>query len=213
MALFDDNVKKQLSEYLSNMVDKVSLVYFTQEFECNLCKDTRLFVEEISALTDKLDATVYDFQKDNAKAKEYGVEKIPAIVVLDKDKKDTGIRFYGLPGGYEINSFMASVLETSGKKEEIPEDIASRIAGINKDVHIQVFVTLQCPYCPAAVAAAHRLALDNPKVKGDMVDSAVFPQIANRYNVTSVPKIIINDKHELEGAQPLTAILDVIDHV
>ncbi len=213
MALFDDKVKQQLTEFLNTMNDTVNIVYFTQEFECRLCKETRMFVEEISELSDKVDLTVYDFQKESKKAEEYGVDKIPAIVILDKDKKDTGIKFYGLPGGYEINSFMASLLETSGRKEEIPADIASRIAGIDKDVHIQVFITLQCPYCPAAVAAAHRLALDNPKIKGDMVDSAVFPHLANRYEVTSVPRIIINDTHALEGAQPLTAILDVIDHV
>lgn len=142
MALFDDNVRKQLSDIFKNMKEPVSLAYATQEFECHTCKDTHAFVDELSSLSDKINLNVYDFVKDSDKCKSLNIDKIPAIAVLDRDNNDTGVKFYGLPGGYEINSFMQALLEASGHREKLPDSISGRIAAINKPVHIQVFVTL-----------------------------------------------------------------------
>ncbi len=211
MALFEAKIQEQLKNILGNMKDEVKIVYFTQEFECDLCHDTRSFVQEIASLNDKLSVKVYDLVLDKEKAQLYGVDKIPAIVLLDKDGKDYGIKFYGLPGGYEINSFLGTLLEVSGHKEALPDDILKRIKAVDKDVHIQVFVSLGCPHCPDAVSVAHRLALENPRIKADMVDSNNFVPMAQKYNVTGVPKIIFNDRYELVGAHPLNTFLDVIE--
>ena len=142
MALFDEKVSSQLKGVLKGLKNTVNVVYFTQEFECGTCRDTHSFVQELCGLSDKLKLTVFDFVKDRAKADYYKVDKIPAIVLLDNKDEDTGIRFYGIPGGYEINSFMKSLMEVSGEKESLPEPLLKRIAAINRDVHLQVFVSL-----------------------------------------------------------------------
>ena len=211
MALFDDSTQNQLKGILNNMKDNVNLLYFTQEFECDTCSDGNSLVTEISSLSEKINLKTYDFVEDSKIAEKYGVDKIPAIVVLDKDEKDYGIKFYGVPGGYEINSFLGSIMEVSGKKEEISDDIEKKISGVDKDVHVQVFVTLNWPYCPGAVSAAHRLALESDKIKADMVESSTFNHLAIKYNVSSVPKIIINEEHELHGAQPIEEFMKVIE--
>lgn len=211
MALFDVKVQNQLKEILKNMKDNVKILNFTQAIECPMCKETRAFAEEIAALSDKLSIIVYDQIADKDMIQKYGVERIPAIVLLDNEGKDRGVKFYGLPGGYEINSFLGSIIELSGRREELPADILSRIKKIDKDVHIQVFVGLGCPHCPAAVSVAHRLAMENSRIKGDMLDSANFVHLSQKYNVTGVPKIIINEKYELMGAHPINSFLDVIE--
>ena len=142
MALFDDSTQSQLKGILNNMKESVNLLYFTQEFECETCSDGNSLVTEISSLSDKINLKTFDFVEDSNTAEKYGVDKIPAIVVSDKDEKDHGIKFYGVPGGYEINSFLGSILEVSGHKEQIPDDMQKKISAIDKDVHIQVFVTL-----------------------------------------------------------------------
>ncbi|HPA71623.1 MAG TPA: hypothetical protein PKY31_05105 [Spirochaetota bacterium] len=142
MALFDEKVSSQLKGILKGLKNTVNVVYFTQEMECGTCRDTHAFVQELCGLSDKLKLTVFDFVKDKAKADFYKVDKIPAIVLLDSKDDDTGIRFYGIPGGYEINSFMKSLMEVSGEKEALPEPLLKRIAAINRDVHLQVFVSL-----------------------------------------------------------------------
>lgn len=211
MALFDEKIHNQLKNILGIMKDDVRIVNFTQEIECPMCRETRLFVEEIASLSGKLSAEICDFVADREKAEKYGVDKIPAIVLLDKNGTDHGVKFYGLPGGYEINSFLGSIIEMSGKREELPADLLSRIRKVDKDVHIQVFVGLGCPHCPGAVSLAHRLAMENSRIKGDMIDSAGFVHLAQKYNVTGVPKTIINEKLELMGTHPFTAVLDVIE--
>lgn len=213
MALFDEQVQQQLKGILDQLGNDVNIIYFTQEFECQSCRDGRMFVEEISALNDKLKLQKYNLVTDADKADLYKVDKVPAIVLADKDGKDTGMRFYGVPGGYEINSFLAALMEVSGKKEQMPPDLEKRIKNIDKKVHIQVFVTLGCPYCPDTVSTAHRLALENSNVVADMVEASQFPHMAIKYNVTGVPKVVINEEHEFTGAQPITALLDMIEQL
>ncbi|HQO40250.1 MAG TPA: thioredoxin family protein [Spirochaetota bacterium] len=213
MALFDDKIRQQLQDILSKMRDEVYLIFFTQEIECPMCRETRLFLEEMSSLNEKLKLETYNFVIDAETAVKHKVDKIPAIVVLDTSRTDHGIKFYGLPGGYEINSFLGAVLEVSGTKDALPSVIMDRIKSIDQDVHIQVFVGLGCPHCPGAVSVAHRLALESGKVWAEMIDTSAFVPLAQKYNVTGVPKIVFNDRFELTGAHPLETFLDVIDRL
>ena len=214
MALFNEEAQEQIKTILSKMKDNVEIIYFTQEFECNTCKDTHDFVKEIAELSVKVNVTVYDFVQNQEEAKTMGIKQIPAIALLDKDGNDTRIRFYGVPGGYEINSFLTSIVEVSGAGEPIEDATMERIKKIDKDVNIQVFVTMSCPYCPQAVINAHRLALESPKVVGEMVEASTFPHLSNKHNVTGVPKIVINNgAEELVGAQPLEVMLDKIENL
>lgn len=211
MPVFDEDIKKQLQEIFGQLRDKVNIIYFTHKLECGTCKDTHDFLKEITVLSDKLNLTVFDFEKDRDKADNYKVDKIPAILILDKNSNDTGIKFYGLPSGHEINSFVKDLIEVSGKKEELDADIAGKISAIKNDVHIQVFVSTTCPYCSDAVSIAHRLALENSKIRADMVDSATFQHLAIRHNVNSVPKIIINDKVEFVGVKSVSGFIKYIE--
>ncbi|HOP63197.1 MAG TPA: thioredoxin family protein [Spirochaetota bacterium] len=213
MPMFDSKIQQQLKDILKNMKDEVYIINFTQEIECPMCRETRQFAEEIGSLNDKLNVRVYNFVTDEEQTEKYKIDKIPAIVLLDKDEVDCGIRFYGLPGGYEINSFLGAIIELSGIRELLPDDVIKRIQGINRDVHIQVFVGLGCPHCPAAVSTAHRLAMESGRIKADMIDASNFVPLSQKYNVTGVPKIVINDKFELMGAHPMTTFLDVIDRL
>jgi glutaredoxin-like protein len=178
-----------------------------------VCSYARTFLEEVVQLSDKLSLTVFDYERDADKAKYYHVDKIPAILLLDEKNNDVNMKFYGLPAGYEINSFIKSLLEVSGNKEEFSSGILQRIKNVDKDIHIQVFVSVTCPYCPQAVIIAHKLALENGRIRSDMVDATVFPYLSNKYAVQGVPKIIINEKYELIGAQPVESFLELIEKI
>jgi len=213
MALFDDNIRQQLTHILSALKHDVHLLFFTQEIECESCADAHSFVEEISSLNSKIKLNRYNLIKDAEKSKEYRIDKVPAVALLDQHGTDTNIRFFGIPGGYEINSFLGALLEVSGERQPLPKDLLERIKKIDKDVHIQVFVTLSCPHCPGAVITAHRLALENSKIKADMIEANTFVPLSIKYSVSGVPKIVINGEHELLGDQPMTAFLDVIEQL
>jgi len=213
MALFDEEVTNQLKEILNNLQDEVNLILFQQAENCTTCNETKVFIEEFTALSGKLKLETLDLINDKDQAEKYNITKVPAIVVLDKNKTDRDVRFYGMPNGYEINSFLAAVFEASGVADPIPDDLLNKAKEIDKDIHIQVFVTPSCPHCSGAVVTAHRLAFANSRIKADMVECTTFPELANKYNVSGVPKIVINEKHELVGNQPMTAFLSTIDQI
>jgi len=211
MSLFDAKISEKLKALFSNLQDQVNILYFTQEIECGTCREAGEFIREISAFNNKMTLIEYDFVKDSIEAKKYNVDKIPAIVLLDKNKQDTGIKFYGIPGGYEINSFIETLIEVSGRKKKIDTGVLARIQQIDKPVHIQVLISLQCPYCPDAVHAGNIIALENSMIRSEMIDAAEFPHIAGKYNVTSVPKTIINETNEFTGALPVEKIIEIIE--
>ncbi len=139
MALLDEKIKEQVRGALGDLPAPVRLVMFTQEFECNHCRETRQLVEEVASVDDQISAEIYDFVADKAKSDEYGIDKIPAIAVVGE--KDYGIRFFGIPSGYEFSSLIESIkLASTGEAQLSPAGIEF-IEGLEEPVHIQVYVT------------------------------------------------------------------------
>lgn len=192
-----DILTKQFSEKL---VNDVRLVVFSQEMPCAFCKETELVVTELAEISPKIKVEKYDFVKDMMKAKEFRIDKIPAIAVIGK--KDYGVRFYGIPSGYEFNSLVGAILDVSRAESGLSQKTKDALKLLDSSAHIQVFVTPTCPLCPTAVRLAHRLAIECDMIWADMVESTEFVPLAQKYSVTSVPKIVINEKFEFNGALP-----------
>jgi len=207
-----DILTKQFSEKL---VDEVRLVVFSQEVPCLFCKETELVATELAEISSKIKVEKYDFVKDMMKAKELRIDKIPAIAVIGK--KDYGVRFYGIPSGYEFNSLVGAILDVSRAESGLSQKTKDVLKLIDNSVHIQVFVTPTCPLCPAAVRLAHRLAIESDMIWADMVESTEFVPLAQKYSVTGVPKIVINEKFEFNGAVPedlfVMHVMHALSHV
>jgi glutaredoxin-like protein len=174
--------------------------------ECQFCEQTHELLSEVAELSDKLTLEVYDFVNDKEKVLQYGVDKIPATIV--EGEKDYGIRFFGVPSGYEFSTLLSSIQEVSSKESGLSERTKGLLENIHTPMHIQVFITPTCPYCPGAVSLAHKLALECDAITGDMVEAMEFPHLAQKYGVMGVPKIIVNDDIEFEGALPEEMFVD-----
>jgi glutaredoxin-like protein len=199
MSLLPDDKKELLKkDFEEKLVDPVKIVIFTQEFECRYCSDTRKLALELASLNSKITTDVYDFMTNADKAKEYGIDKIPALAIIGK--KDYGVRIYGIPYGYELQTLIEAIINVSKGKTDLSEKTKQILSDVKLPVHIQVFVTLTCPHCPAAAAVAHKLAIESDNVKADVIESSEFPDLAMKYNVIGVPKVVINETVELIGA-------------
>ncbi len=199
LSLLPEDKKELLkNDFKEKLVDPVKIVMFTQEFECRYCSDTRKLAQELATLNDKITTEVHDFVADAAKAKEYGIDKIPALAVIGT--KDYGVRIYGIPYGYELQTLIEAVVNVSKGKTDLSDKTKQILSDVKLPVHIQVFVTLTCPHCPAAAAVTHKLAIESDMVKADVIESSEFPDLAMKYNVIGVPKIIINETVEFVGA-------------
>lgn len=199
MSLLPEDKKELLKkDFMEKLVEPVKIVMFTQEFECRYCSDTRKLVQELETLNSKIKTEIYDFVSDAAKAKEYGINKIPALAIIGK--KDYGVRIYGIPYGYELQTLIEAIINVSKGKTDLSDKTKQILTEVKSPVHIQVFVTLTCPHCPAAASVAHKLAIESEMVKADVIESSEFPDLAVKYNVIGVPKIIINETVEFVGA-------------
>ncbi len=199
MSLIPDDKKELLkNDFNEKLVDPDKIVMFTQEMECRYCSDTRNLVQDLATLNNKITTEIHDFVADAAKAKEYGIDKIPAIAIIGK--KDYGVRIYGIPYGYELQTLIEAIINVSKGQTDLSDNTKSILKEVKSPVHIQVFVTLTCPHCPAAAAVAHKLAIESDLVKADVIETSEFPDLAIKYNVIGVPKIVINEKIEFVGA-------------
>lgn len=211
MGLLPDKEKGILRKEFEALKDETTLVAFSQTSlitvpsgaACDYCKETRQLYEEVAELSDKIKVEVHDFVLDKEQVEKYKVTRIPAMVLLDKDRRDLGVRFYGIPAGYEFASLVEGIRAAAGAPSPLKPATVAALRALPKPVHIQVFVTPSCPWCPAAVHMAHLFAIaSDGKVTADMVEASEFPLMSARYNVSSVPKIVINETIELVGAQP-----------
>ncbi len=147
MPLFDDRVQKQVRSALKDLERPVRLVMFTQgdggALECAFCGETRQLVEEIAGFSDKITVDIRDFQADAELAQKYGIDKIPAIIMESggPTPKDHGIRFYGIPSGYEFSSFIEDLRMVSRGDAGLSPATRDAIAKLTRPVRIQVFVT------------------------------------------------------------------------
>jgi len=201
MALLKDKDREYLQgEFSKRLKNPVRLVVFTQTIACDFCEQTEQIAEEVAGLSDLISIEVYNFVNDKSVADQYGVDKIPALVVAGE--KDYGIRFFGIPAGYEFTSLVEDIMMVSSGDSGLSAETKAAVAGITAPVHIQVFVTPTCPYCPGAVLLAHKLAMESDHIVGDMVEATEFPHLAQKYNVMGVPRSVINEKTHIEGAVP-----------
>jgi glutaredoxin-like protein len=201
MSILSEEQSTRLkSELAQNLTNPVTLTVFTQEFECDYCKETRELVQELASLSDKIRVQVFDFMKDKEKTSEYGIDKVPAIVI--EGRKPNQAKFYGVPAGYEFSTLLKGLVQASRDETELSAATRKTLSAITVPIHIKVFVTPTCPYCPGMVSLAHQFAMENANIKADMIEVGEFPQLAIKYNVMGVPKTVINESIELLGMQP-----------
>jgi len=209
--VLDKNLQKQVTTFLKPMKDKITIVLFNKAEDCESCEPTQQIITEVAELSDKISVKVFDLDKDTQEVALYGIEMAPSFVILDKDETYKGVKFNGIPAGHEFNSFLSALVEMSGVQHEIPADFAARVAKIDKPINIKVFVTMSCPHCPGAVQKAHQLAMMNKNIVGEMIEAQTFYELSEKYNVSGVPKIVINDTVELIGNQPIEKFLAGIE--
>ncbi|NWG22232.1 MAG: thioredoxin family protein [Chloroflexi bacterium] len=204
MTLLNDKDRKAVREQLDQGLQRqVTMALFTSAENCELCDVTGELVEEIAGIHPLLRVTRYDLAADAGRAAELGVDKAPAIVVLGgEEARDYGVRFYGIPSGYEFITLLEALRMVGSDSVELQPATRTFLDELTQPVHLQVFVTPGCPYCPRAGVLAHRLAYASPLVSADVVEVSEFPELGERYEVMGVPRTVIDDVVHIEGAAP-----------
>jgi alkyl hydroperoxide reductase subunit F len=202
--LLDAQTKQDLTALLDQLPRPVNMIFFTKEKDCPHCQEQQHVLSEIAALSSKITLTVYDMVKDSIAAAKYGIARTPATVIVST--RDHGVRLYGVTAGYEFSSLVETIMMVSTGASGLSPEIEAIVKAIDQPVHLEVMVTLTCPYCPRAVHAAFQLAMVSDQIRADAVDSGEFPDLSQRYDVSSVPKTVINEKYSFTGAIPVESV-------
>lgn len=140
MALINEEVASQLREEFATLVNPVRLAVFSQALSDPGSEQVKRLVEELALLSEKLSAESYNFVLDTDQVQALGIQRIPAIAILGENS-DPGIRFYGLPSGYEFGSLVDTILDVSRGEAELSDETRKALADLQNPVHIQVFST------------------------------------------------------------------------
>lgn len=212
--LLNEHVEQQVREVFADLKEPVHILFFGTKHGCEYCDDTRQLVEEVAALSDKISLSVHDLEVDADLAAKHDVDKAPALIITAKDGDqitDYGVRLFGIPAGHEFTSLIQDIIMVSNRDSGLSPSTREFLKTLTKPVHLQVFVTPTCPYCPRAVILAHMMAIENPLVKAEMIEAMEFPALADRHNVSGVPHTVINDgAGNVVGAVPESSLVNAI---
>ena len=140
MALIRDEVAQQLREEFAGLANPVRLVVFSQALADPESEQVKRLMEELSAIEPRISVESCNFVLDTARVEELGMKRTPGVAILGQDK-DYGVRFYGLPSGYEFGTLIDAILDVYSGASGLTEATRQALAGIESPLHIQVFST------------------------------------------------------------------------
>ena len=198
-ALFTSDMLAQLNAVFGKMESKLVLSLGLDSRDSS--NELKHYMEELAKLTDKLSIRL----EENVDAKE-----APYVKVCKEDGSYSGLAFHGIPGGHEFTSFILGLYNVAGPGQQIEDDIKSKIQAVDKETKIRLMVSLTCTMCPDLVVAAQRIASLNPKVSTEVYDLNHFPDLRDKYQIMSVPCMVINDGKPNFGKKDISQVLDLI---
>lgn len=197
-AFLDDDTRGALKPVLDRFEKPITLRLYKDDSELSY-EDEKL-LKELASLSDKVSYEMKDAEP--------GLEH--TISIVRNDGTEAGLYFHGVPGGHEFNSFILAMYNTAGPGQDIGEDNEKRIAAIQDKKDVTIAVSLSCTMCPDLVAAAERIAAASDKVTVHVYDLAHYPDLQNKYNIMSVPCLIVNDKDIHFGKKGVAELLDML---
>ena len=212
---FNDDVKAQIKERFAELVHPVKLIVFSQALQFPESEEVKRLVEELATLDARLIVESKNFVLDEAHAKSFGIERIPAVAILRAGvdgaaDQDFGVRFFGMPMQYDFGVLIDGIVDVSRGESGLDPATLDYLQTLTKPIHLQVFSTPTCPFCPRAIRLAYRFAIASDKITADGVEVTGFPDLARRYRVSSVPKTVVGETGEFIGAQPEAMLLEQI---
>lgn len=140
MAILNDRDRQAVIAELAKLGGPVKLVVFSQSLVApDACRDNEQLMKEVAELSDQVTIEVLNPAIDRERAEAYGVTDVPATVV--EGERDYGIRFLGVPSGYEFSNLIDSMIVVSRGEPELSDETKASLGTLASDVEIKVFST------------------------------------------------------------------------
>lgn len=190
--MLDQELKNQLKQYLSLLESDISFAVSLDESESS--KKLREFLEDVRVLSDRISIV------------EKNHNLIPSFEILS-DNKSKGVRFAGIPMGHEFESFVLALLQVSGRKPKVSDDLIEKIKAIDYEINFETIVSLTCHNCPDVVQALNIMAVLNPNISHTMIEGGEFKDFVDEKNIMAVPSVFKNGEFFHSGRISLEDLL------
>lgn len=215
MALIDESTKTRLSQRLSGLSGEVELRLYVKPDSgrwilpgsagCATCALAEELARTVAdAAPERISLAVIDVTVQPTE----GVE-VPTLTVAAPGEEPR-IAFQGLPSGYEFATLLDAIERVASGDGDLAPEFAERLAKLETDVELMVFVTPTCPYCPGAASMANRMALTSPRVRSVVVEANEFAGLSQRFQVQGVPRTVVNRSGAFVGALPETTFVESV---
>ncbi|MBE6983280.1 MAG: FAD-dependent oxidoreductase [Ruminococcaceae bacterium] len=198
--VFTAEMRQQLDTVFSRMERPLLLKLYLDDRP--VCEELECFITALGELSDKLKVQIADRAASSDTA--------PCVQICWEDGIQTGLAFHGIPSGHEFTSFVLGLYNAAGPGQILEEPVRQQIAAITKKTDMKIMVTLSCTMCPDLVVAAQRIAAENPNVSAHVYDIRHFEKLKAKFNVMSVPCLVINDEEVSFGKKNIQQVLDII---
>ena len=198
--LFSPETKKQLTGIFEKMARPLTLTLYLDDRPVS--GELERYINSLAALSPKLTVRVAERKASS--------EFAPCVKLCLADGRETGLAFHGVPGGHEFTSFALGLYHATGPGRALDEEVRQRIAAIKTPVDVKILVTLSCIMCPDLVIAAQHIAAESPFVSAEVYDVHHFEKLRSRYQVMSVPCMVINDETVFFGKKTIQQVLDIM---
>lgn len=209
-TLIDDELKEQLRGVLEKLERDVTIVTVCDSAEPK-CAEMRDFLEVIATLSPHIHLSVLDKGENPALEAQIEAHRLPVAALCDPSGKAARVRFHGVPGGQEINSFVLALYNLAGPGQDLERRLIDDIEDISEKVDIKVCVSLACHHCPGTVVACQRVAIMNPNVTASMLDANLYPDVLEQFNIQRVPALILNNTKVIVGTKSIQQLCDLLD--
>jgi alkyl hydroperoxide reductase subunit AhpF len=140
MPILQPRDQEAVRKEFQRIAGPVKLVVFSQELVAgDLCRQNEQLLKEVAELSDQITVEVLNPAIDKDRAAAYGIDQVPATVV--EGARDYGIRFLGIPSGYEFSNLVDSIIAVSSGEAMLTDDTKASLAALAGDVEIKVFST------------------------------------------------------------------------
>lgn len=198
-SFIDEDMKEQLLPIFGKFENVIQLHAVVDNSD--LGNEMAGLMKEFNGLSENIHTSVSQATEESL---------VPFIEIKRDGAEEASIKFHAMPGGHEFNSFVLAMYNVAGPGKEVAPEIAEKISGISKKIDIQVLISLSCTMCPDVVVATQRIASLNPNVTARVIDISKFTEIKDKYNVMSVPCMVVNDDAVHFGKKDISQILELL---
>jgi len=190
--MLDDDIKKQLAEYLQLLENDVLIKISTGSD--SISNDMAALMDELTALSPRI------------KTEQVKLPRTPSFTI-NRMEEDFGVTFAGIPLGHEFTSLILALLQVSGRAPKVDAKLIDQVKSINGEYHFETYISLSCHNCPEVVQALNLMSILNPGITHTMIDGAAFKEEAESKNIMAVPTVLLNGEEFGSGRMTLEEIL------